>query len=364
MRENSQIKPLRGEFPKRHTIIPFLKKAPLFLLFWGALFVFLLNSHPGFCLCKAKFLNPITEVGWSNLFPLKIGGITVVDSDQPDPDDGSPNPVCVCTRGGKIRIGVNVSFWEPYRTVDAVFDPGCFPALGLNLKGIFPAGKRTGGLIHTGSKMTASGYFAQSHFIISPFMVILRELFKDVGCVDSRHVDLDIAYISEVDPTWNDDQTAFILNPEAILFANPALGMACMADATKVMHGLPVDQLFWCMGDWDSAYPISGTSTQNTIVSGASAISARMIYKMCRELLMEDRALDACEGVLTPIWIKSHYRLQPLRPLVMTSGAVRIGQNPDTWAAGRYNPFTKGYGNWSFLVWRKIRCCMMWVGNQ
>jgi conjugal transfer pilus assembly protein TraU len=291
-------------------------------------------------LCKARFLNPITEVGWANLFPLKIGGITVVDSDQPDTREGSPNPICVCTKNGRIRIGINVSFWEPYRIVDSVFDPGCFPALGLDLKGIIDAGKRVGGVTHVGLRFVSSQYFAQSHFVISPFMVILKELFKDVGCLDN-HTDLDIAYMSELDPTWNDDQMSFLLNPEAILFANPALGMACMADAAKTMHGLPIDSLFWCMGSWDSAYPLTGTSTQNTIISGACAIAARMIYKMNRELLMEDRALDACEGVLTPIWIKSHYRLQPLRPRVMTSGAIRIGQNPDTWATGRYNPFTR-----------------------
>jgi conjugal transfer pilus assembly protein TraU len=31
---------------------------------------------------------------------------------------------------------------------------------------------------------------------------------------------LDLAYLTEVDPLWADDELAAILNPEAVLFAN------------------------------------------------------------------------------------------------------------------------------------------------
>jgi len=331
-----------------------------FWLFFAIISLVWLRADQAHGICKSKFLNPVTEVGWVNMFPIKIGGITIFDSDQPDTTDGSGSPVCLCRSGANITIGIQVSFWEPYRMVDSVFDPGCFPALGVNLEGLVPGGRREGGVTHVRSNMSASQYFAQSHFVISPFLVILQELFADVRCLDRTHADLDIAYLSEVDPTWNDDKAALILNPEAVLFANPALGMACMADATAAAFKLPVDALYWCMGSWDSAYPLTGTSTQNTVISGACAVSGRMIYKMNRQLLMGDRAIDECAEVLTPIWIKSHYRLQPLRPLVMTSGAIRIGQSPDTWALGKYDPFMRGYGNWSFLVWRKVRCCVGW----
>ncbi|XLF14118.1 TraU family protein [Klebsiella pneumoniae] len=43
------------------------------------------------------------------------------------------------------------------------------------------------------------------------------------GCLEGG--DMDIAYLSEIDPTWVDSSLTTILNPEAILFANPiALG--------------------------------------------------------------------------------------------------------------------------------------------
>ncbi|VEC46219.1 conjugal transfer protein TraU [Klebsiella aerogenes] len=42
---------------------------------------------------------------------------------------------------------------------------------------------------------------------------------------------MDIAYLSEIDPTWVDSSLTTILNPEAILFANPIAQGACAADA-------------------------------------------------------------------------------------------------------------------------------------
>ena len=40
----------------------------------------------------------------------------------------------------------------------------------------------------------------------------------------------DLAYLTEVDPLWNDDELTLILNPDAVLFANPVAIAACAAD--------------------------------------------------------------------------------------------------------------------------------------
>ena len=79
---------------------------------------------------------------------------------------------------------------------------------------------------------------------------------------------------------------------------------------------------------------------------------------MIKEMQLLDRAVDVCSAVYTPIWIKSHYKLQPLRPRAMTSGSIVIGQNTDTWAYKTFDPFQEGFGNWSFILWRKIHCCL------
>ena len=37
----------------------------------------------------------------------------------------------------------------------------------------------------------------------------------------------DIAYITEIDPLWNDDTLTTLINPEVALFANPIAVAAC-----------------------------------------------------------------------------------------------------------------------------------------
>ncbi|WP_072215137.1 TraU family protein [Campylobacter coli] len=44
---------------------------------------------------------------------------------------------------------------------------------------------------------------------------------------------VDIAYMTEVDPLWQDDELTALINPEALLFGNPILNLACMADSAS-----------------------------------------------------------------------------------------------------------------------------------
>lgn len=68
--------------------------------------------------CVGRFLNPVTDVCWSCIFPIRIAGVQVV-SGGPDPQ--SPRqPLCVCAPPDVTvpRVGIPVSFWEPVRLVD------------------------------------------------------------------------------------------------------------------------------------------------------------------------------------------------------------------------------------------------------
>jgi conjugal transfer pilus assembly protein TraU len=70
--------------------------------------------------------------------------------------------------------------------------------------------------------------------------------------------DMDIAYLSEVDPMWNDSTLSMIINPEAALFGNLIAQAACAADAAASSAGLPLSPLFWCAGAQGSMYPFTG----------------------------------------------------------------------------------------------------------
>ena len=78
--------------------------------------------------CHGKFVNPITDVCWSCLFPLSIGGLAIWKGSRPDPKNPS-FPLCAC--GSPIpRIGISVGFWEPVRLVYVTNKAWCFPNLG------------------------------------------------------------------------------------------------------------------------------------------------------------------------------------------------------------------------------------------
>ena len=76
--------------------------------------------------CTGKFVNPITDVCWSCLFPLSVGGAHIWPSvaGRADTDNNPTLPVCLCGSPSP-RIGVAVGFWEPVRLVDVTTKPWC-----------------------------------------------------------------------------------------------------------------------------------------------------------------------------------------------------------------------------------------------
>ncbi len=322
----------------------------------GILLTFLLVSR-GFSLCKPRFVNPVTDVCWSCIFPIRIGGITVFSSDAPDAD-ALTSPVCSCPGPAGIPvIGLSVSFWEPYRIIEVVADPWCMVAEGVDMGGVTSRTAR-GTLTGPGHGANSPHYFAQAHHIVFPVWGIL-DLLTDVPCVESGG--WDVAYVTELDPLWQSDLESLILNPEALVFGNAALQLACTADAVSAAFGLPRDELFWCMGQWGSAYPLTGRIMTGNPVLGAAAVAGRLLYKLNREMLLCDRAVSPCSCVRTPIWIKSHYRLQIVRPKTNTGGTIRIGQPSPLWEAGQAPPLEEGTYNFAFIVFRKVNCCLIWT---
>jgi conjugal transfer pilus assembly protein TraU len=304
--------------------------------------------------CFGTFLNPVTDVCWHCMFPLKIGGLTVMPGDVVDTPDLTSSPVCACPIPVPpfVRIGITTSFWEPARFIETVKDPFCFPSLGMGIANPSP-GLRGGGL------KSESGHsaFAQSHYFIFPAWSMM-EVAVDSICLEKTGFDL--AYITEVDPLWNDDLLMAMLQPEAVLFANPAAQLSCIADAVSSNLGLPLSALFWCMGSWGSAYPITGHHNSADYVQGNAAIAAKTIFKMGRQMTLFDTAVSLCAAVPTPIWVKQNYRLQVAKP-VRDITCHPIGRSDMIWGALKNPPFSAGGNksdNFLWIVFRKRGCCM------
>jgi conjugal transfer pilus assembly protein TraU len=324
-------------------------------ILYSSLLALLWLPVPAFGLCRSKMLNPVTDVCWQCVFPIQFGGKVSIGGGGESPPDNISSPVCTCTQGASVTIGVTASFWEPARMIETVKDPYCFPVLGTSLTNPQP------GLLagSQGTQETAGAVstFQQAHLYVFPVWTLLS-LFVDFPCLEQEGFDL--AYMTEVDPLWGNDALSFLINPEALLFGNPAAQLACIADSLAANAGLPLDPLFWCMGSWGSAYPMTGTIAESNSLAANAGIASRLIFKLGREALLWDTALNACGPVMTPIWNKSHYRLQIARP-VRGAACIPVGRSDLLWGSGKNPPQGAGQNapdNFLWMLNRKNKCCI------
>lgn len=314
-----------------------------------------LNFANADSLCTGTFVNPITGICWDCLFPMSFGNVALVPSSFPD--TGNPSdPICICQMPIGYRIGIAFGYWEPEALADVTRDPFCMVNLGISINmGMLnnDIGSEQGN-----DGAAGRGAFFWVHWYYYPLMSWLN-ILTDVTCMETG--DFDIAYMTELDPTWQDDQLAFLLNPEAILFGNPIAQEACAADATTTLAGneLPIDSLFWCLGSQGSAYPLTGNiSDQVTDIQAATQEAERMNFKLHREGLLWDTTGDnVCSEVPTPILPKSRYRYQMTNTIPDASTCYPYGSGTVTWEVGHDN--LSDEENYGYLMWRKRNCCML-----
>jgi conjugal transfer pilus assembly protein TraU len=303
--------------------------------------------------CAGRFPNPVTDVCWKCIFPLRLMGAKLV-SGGPDEKTHKSAP-CLCPRKGvPVPVpGLPISLWEPVRMVDVTRTPWCF----VNLGGIQPVktGIRGRGDVQEKKDATQSSFY-NVHWYTWPLITWL-ELFLDFICLEKGT--LDIAYVTELDPTWNDDTKSMILNPEAGLFGAVTAQMACAADCIAATAHLPLDSLSWCGGCQGSLYPYTGSVGAHTGgVQASLLVVSRMIAKLHRELLLMqtvgERAL--CQPRLAPLIIKSQYRTQMTYPRAQSRACQPLGASSILWQGGREYP-TQGE-DFGYLIWRKRDCCI------
>jgi len=169
----------------------------------------------------------------------------------------------------------------------------------------------------------------------------------------------DIAYLTELDPTWNNDELSLILNPEVFLFTSIVAQAACSADCISASTRLPMDSLFWCAGCQGSMYPLAGSvAHDNSHLQAAMLLVQRMTYKLHRigllwQVATSENSQKLCKPQYAPIMKKSTYRSQMTYP-VRTKGAP-FGQSTILWGMAKEFPGKGEYFN--FLIFRKRNCC-------
>ncbi len=184
-------------------------------------------------------------------------------------------------------------------------------------------------------------------------------IITSAGCLEGG--DMDIAYLSEIDPTWVDSSLTTILNPEAILFANPIAQGACAADAMASAFHMPLDILFWCAGSQGSMYPFSGwVSNESSPLQSSLLVSERMAYKLHRQgQIMESIGKDkaVCYEYPSPIIPKERWRYQMVNMYPDSGQCHPVGRSVMRWEAGKNPPNTRK--NYGYLMWRKRNCVFL-----
>jgi conjugal transfer pilus assembly protein TraU len=334
-----------------------LKSRTILLIF---LLIFGLCLQDVQAVCKNSILNPVTDINWQGIFPVRIGGVTIKGSNDPsdDPPESVGSPVCICGSGVGTKIGIRAGFVEPARLIETVKDPYCFTTLGTQLSNPSQGFLSGENMTRTSGDNVNINTFQQVHWYIFPVWQML-DLFLDVPCLGEK-IGFDIAYMSEIDPTHNNGLLTSLLNPEALLFANPVSSLACVADSIAANAGYPLDPLFWCMGSWGGTYPLGGSVGVENYIEGNAAIAAKTIYKMGRTMLLWDPGIDYCGKVPTPIWKKSNYKMHLTKP-VRDSQVLPIGRSSLIWGHLKNPPYAAGENssdNFLWILFRKNLCCL------
>lgn len=297
------------------------------------------------------FLNPITDVCWDCLFPITLSGVNVTPTyaDQVS----HHKAVCVCP-GVPPKVGIPITFWEPTRLVDVTRH--AYKLLGLGGVSIGPETVMNRGSVGVMGDGPGQNSFYHVHWYTYPLLSLLN-LFTDFSCIEKSN--MDVLYMSELDPLWNDDQLSLILNAEAAIFSNPLAQLTCTADCAASTYGKPLDKLFWCAGCEGSLYPLNGTVAHHVGAVQASALIVhRIIAKMHRLALQNGYDEDEfCMAKPMPIIKKSLYKTQLAYPIPQTKGQCQpLGKSDILWGAGKSYPY--GGEDFIYLIWVKRQCCL------
>ncbi len=316
--------------------------------------------------CNGEMINPITDICWDCFFPIRIGSTTIFSSGIPDETtEGSLVGVCPMELPPFFRIGLNISYWEPHTLADIVKEPYCMYNMGFSVKSV-NANELEGTDSYQGldnPPQVGTGATYEVHWYEFPLFYLL-DLAADIACVQTSSTSLDVAYMTEIDPTWLDEDSAAVMFPEELLFNNEFTVAACAADAALTTTGSHTasDSLFWCIGNQGLAYPMVGkTTTVQSKISNAVEILEKFNFKLHRQGFVNETHSGNpanCEEIPDVYLPKKRYRYQMTLPTPSPDWCYPYGTTTQLWEAGRDLPKVS-HGNYAFLNWRKRSCLLL-----
>lgn len=316
--------------------------------------------------CSGKFINPLTDICWRCVFPLRFGSAVVMGNDQDDSASSNDNSlVCNC---GPNWIGISTSFWEPSHMIDISTDPYCTPSLGGDIIGDvgFPADGR-GGIQNMTEAPGQQEMFYHYVTYRNPILAAMQFL-SDNPCID--HAPFDILDFSAVNPAWSDANLSAIFNPDSFLYGTLAAVLTgipvgvCSTFDTRNVACLNLRRWsHWSVGFNGGTYPLQGTLATNSTLSASMNIAKKAFTLQHRTLRVWGMSGSSgmCGYYPQPFLDDTDYKLSMTYPRAQTDPingkcCQPFGASTLLWGAGRTWPVTGE--DMSYMVFRKRDCCM------
>jgi conjugal transfer pilus assembly protein TraU len=306
--------------------------------------------------CHGQVFNPVSDPDWNNIFPITIMGAS--GGPNADPPLMYYAPWCVCPGiFGIPSPGVTVTYWQPMYIAEIQKIAGCASSLGgTQLLSGYDGLNSEQGFFGSAKEATQSTRM-QLHWYEYPIFSLL-DMLRGLACRSGDGFNL--AYMSEVDPTWQDDVWAGIYNPEAGLFANLIAQTACIVDSVAADIDFPLDPLFWCSGTWGGVYPMAGTANQAIDTFQLNnLVMAKFLARQARlGLAWQTIGPDTiCGAHVNPIWVKSQYRVNQVYPIARHGAPLVIGAQPIKQLPPMVTN-TPGLDDTVNLIWEGQECCI------
>lgn len=300
----------------------------------------------------------ITDTPWNALYPIRVAGKRLSPNGSGTPVGATNKAFCACQDDlGVFVPGFTQSMFEPARIIELARTPDCMLTLnGTDLNMTNGRNRGTVGSNEQGMGEGASSAFWHYHYFSYPLLLMLEMVVAN-RCGDG-FLDMDLLYVSELDPTWNDPELAFFANPESAIFANPISLAACITDAAAASVGQPIDSLYWCAGAWGGLYPLSGfVSNKSSIASKTSLLATRSVASLHRRMLARQTLGDdaLCEAPIFPTIPKSQYKMHMMYPVPEREDAHQIGEPALKWGEWRNIPSKEDA---IYMLWRYQDCCI------
>jgi len=293
-----------------------------------------------------------------NVFPLKIATVEIIppygeNSDDPYETVGTPICLCPTPYPPYIRIGITVSFWEPFAITEPSNIPNCSAAYGLHLPINIVGGNSFQSQAKGNTNHTESYQVTHSRYPIFKLLGMLID-FVCLAGDDS----MDIVYMTTIDPLWQNDMWSAILNPEVFLLSNPIAQVACTVDAIAATVSHPIDALWWCFGAWNGTFPLTANTKGVDTPQTAAGMTARMLAKLHRQLMLNNTVGPAamCNPHPLPFMPKTNYGIFPVFPRMVYPYRIPIGKSGHLWGTFSDIPMDNRHV-WSWAIYRKRDCC-------